>query len=232
MIKAIIFDLDNTLIDFMKMKRLSCKAAMDAMIKAGLKIDKEKGLKIMFQLYSEYGFEYQRIFQVFMKKVLGRIDYRTMASGIVAYRRIKEGLLYPYPNVIPTLNRLKRKYKLAILSDAPKIQAWIRLAAIGIQDKFDLVVTFDETKSKKPSRKPFLYLLKRLKLKPRECLMIGDSLKRDIAPAKKLGFKTVFAKYGGDKEKARVKPDYIISDIKELLNIVQICSLYHFIFSF
>ena len=42
MIKTIIFDLDNTLIDFMRMKRISCEAAMDAMIKSGLKIDKEK----------------------------------------------------------------------------------------------------------------------------------------------------------------------------------------------
>lgn len=219
MIKAIIFDLDNTLIDFMKMKRLSCEAAMDVMISAGLKINKEKGLKIMFQLYSEYGFEYQKIFEVFLKKVLGRVDYGIMASGIVAYRRVKEGLLYPYPNVIPTLNNLKKKYKLAILSDAPKFQAWIRLAAMQIQDKFDAVITFDETKAKKPSKKPFLYLLRKLRLKPEECTMVGDSLKRDIAPAKKLGFKTVFAKYGGNYEAAKVKPDYVINDIKGLLKI-------------
>jgi putative hydrolase of the HAD superfamily len=82
-----------------------------------------------------------------------------------------------------------------------------------------LVVTFDETKSKKPSLKPFLYILKKLKLKPEECVMIGDSLKRDIAPAKEIGFKTVFAKYGEDKEKTKVKPDYVINDIKEMLEI-------------
>lgn len=218
-IKAIIFDLDNTLIDFMRMKRLSCEAAMDAMISTGLKIKKEKGMEIMFQLYSQYGYEYQKIFQVFMKNVLGKIDYGIMASGIVAYRRVKEGLLYPYPNVVPTLSKLRKKYKLAILSDAPRIQAWIRLAAMQIQDKFDLVVTFDETKSKKPSLKPFLYILKKLKLKPEECVMIGDSLKRDIAPAKEIGFKTVFAKYGGNYESAKVKPDYVINDIKEILKI-------------
>jgi putative hydrolase of the HAD superfamily len=203
----------------MRMKRLSCEAAMDAMISTGLKIKKEKGMEIMFQLYSQYGYEYQKIFQVFMKNVLGKIDYGIMASGIVAYRRVKEGLLYPYPNVVPTLSKLRKKYKLAILSDAPRIQAWIRLAAMQIQDKFDLVVTFDETKSKKPSLKPFLYILKKLKLKPEECVMIGDSLKRDIAPAKEIGFKTVFAKYGGNYESAKVKPDYVINDIKEILKI-------------
>lgn len=90
---------------------------------------------------------------------------------------------------------------------------------MSIQDKFDYVITFDETRAKKPSLKPFLYLLKKLNLRPEECLMVGDSLKRDIAPAKSLEFKTIFAKYGEDKEKARVKPDYVINDIKELLKI-------------
>ncbi len=223
MIKAIIFDLDNTLIDFMKMKRLSCEAAIEAMIREGLKISKKEGMKILFELYSKYGLEYQRIFQVFLKKILGKIDYKIMASGIVAYRRVKEGLLYPYPNVVPTLNKLKKKYKLVILSDAPRIQVWIRLVAMKIQDKFDYVITFDDTKTIKPDIKPFLYLLKKLKLKPEECLMVGDSLKRDIAPAKKLGFKTVFAKYGGNKEKAKIKPDYILKyNINELFTILSI----------
>lgn len=218
MVKAIIFDLDNTLIDFMKMKKLSCEAAMDAMISAGLRIDKKKGMKIIFQLYHEHGLEYQKIFQVFLKKVLGRIDYGIMASGIVAYRRVKEGLLYPYPNVVPTLNELKKKYKIAILSDAPRIQAWTRLAAMNIQDKFDIVVTFDDTKTRKPNRKPFLYALKKLRLKPEECLMVGDSLKKDITTAKKLGFRTAFAKYGlNTTEKANVKPDYVMNNIEDLL---------------
>jgi putative hydrolase of the HAD superfamily len=223
MIKAIIFDLDNTLIDFMKMKRLSCEAAMDAMISAGLKISKKKGLKILFRLYMKYGLEYQKIFQVFLKKVIGKIDYGIMASGIVAYRRVKEGLLYPYPDVVPTLNKLKKKYKLVILSDAPRIQAWIRLVAMGIYDKFNYVITFDDTKVRKPNPKPFRFVLKKLKLKPEECVMVGDSLKRDIASAKKLGFVTVFAKYGylGKRfgGKSKVKPDYIINDIKKLINI-------------
>jgi putative hydrolase of the HAD superfamily len=223
MIKAIIFDLDNTLIDFMKMKRLSCEAAMDAMISAGLRISKKKGLKILFRLYMKYGLEYQKIFQVFLKKVIGKIDYGIMASGIVAYRRVKEHLLYPYPNALPVLNKLKKKYKLVILSDAPRIQAWIRLVAMGLYDKFDYVITFDDTKVRKPDRRPFLYALKKLKLKPEECVMVGDSLKRDIAPAKKLGFVTVFAKYGylGKRfgGKSKVKPDYVIGDIRELLRV-------------
>lgn len=219
MIKAIIFDLDNTLIDFMRMKTISCEAAMDAMISAGLKIEKRKGMEILFGLYSEYGYEYQKIFQVFLRKLMGRIDYGIMASGVVAYRRVKEGLLYPYPNVVPVLNELKKNYKIIILSDAPRIQAWVRLAAMGLQKTFDHVITFDDTKTKKPGKKPFLFALKKLKLRPDECLMVGDSLRRDLSTAKQLGFKTAFAKYGEDQERSKVKPDYVIDNIKDLLEV-------------
>ena len=114
MIKAFVFDLDNTLIDFMRMKRLSCEAAMQAMIKAGLKIKKKKGMEILFNLYYKRGLEHQLIFQIFLKKVLGKVDYKIMGAGIVAYRRVKEGLLYPYLNVIPTLKKLRKKYKFSL----------------------------------------------------------------------------------------------------------------------
>ncbi len=50
MIKAVIFDLDNTLMDFMSTKKASCDAAIDAMIKAGLKTPKKRALKILFSL--------------------------------------------------------------------------------------------------------------------------------------------------------------------------------------
>ena len=50
-IRAIFFDLDNTLIDFMRMKEESCKAAVQAMVNAGLKMDqKEAFCKIQFTI--------------------------------------------------------------------------------------------------------------------------------------------------------------------------------------
>jgi putative hydrolase of the HAD superfamily len=221
-IKAVLFDLDNTLIDFMRMKKLSCEAAIDAMIDNGLRISRRKALKTMFKLYDKYGWEYQKIFQVFLKEVAGKIDYKIMAAGVVAYRRIKEGLLYSYPGVSHTLDELKRRgCKLAILSDAPRIQVWVRLVAMGIQDKFDTVVTFDDTKRKKPDEKPFLFALKKLQTKAEECIMVGDSIDKDLKTAKKLGMVTVLAKYGQvGREEGEI--DYRINGVNQLLAIVKL----------
>ncbi|MBI2647557.1 TIGR02253 family HAD-type hydrolase [Candidatus Woesearchaeota archaeon] len=219
MIKAVIFDLDNTLIDFMKMKELSCDAAISAMIDAGLNVSKNKAIEELFALYDKYGLEEKAIFQKFLKKLIRKIDYEILASGIVAYRRVRAGFLEPYPHVSEVLFELKRRgIKLAIVSDAPRLKAWIRLVAMKINHFFDVVVTFDDTKKMKPNIMPFKVTFKKLKLKPCECLMVGDRPERDIKGAKKLGMLTCFAKYGNPKAKSNA--DYELNDIKELLEIV------------
>lgn len=219
MFKAIIFDLDNTLIDFMKMKKISCEAAISAMIDAGLNIDKEKGMKILFGLYDKYGLEEQRIFQKFLMQTTKEIDYKILAHGIVAYRKVRAGFLEPYPHVYEVLYKLKHKgLKLAILSDAPKLKAWIRLASMKLTNFFDVVVTFDDTQALKPSSVPFEVVLKKLRVKPEQCMMVGDRPERDIKGAKKMGMKTCFAHYGYP-DNAKVNADYEINDINELLSI-------------
>ena len=223
MFKAIIFDLGNTLVDFMKMKRNSCEEAMAAMIDAGLKIEKEEGLKILFELYDQYGLEYKKIFQEFLKKTLGQVDWKILASGVVAYRKIKIGFLTPYPHVHSTLLELKmRNVKLAIVTDAPRLRAWLRLAAMKLTDFFDVVITHDDTGERKPHALPFETALQKLDAKPKDVLMVGDWIERDIEGAKNLGMRTCFAKYGALEEEIEKDSgaDFEIDDIKQLLKLV------------
>ena len=221
MIKAIIFDLDNTLIDFIKIKEISCDAAIEAMLDAGLKLPKKKALKELYDLYYKVGLEDPHIFEKFLKKVTGEIDFRKLASAIVAYRRARIGFLNSYPGTKRTLLKLKQKnMKLAIISDAPKIKVWIRLVNINLEDFFDVVVALEDTGKTKPSKLPFNAVLKHLNLKGEECLMVGDRPLRDIVGARKLGMKTAFAKYGYTGKTSKVKCDYVLEDIGDLLKIL------------
>ena len=225
MIKAIIFDLDNTLIDFMRIKKLSVEAAVTAMISAGLDMGKEEATRVLFSLYDKYGIEYQQIFQEFLSRVNKEIDYRILAAGIVAYRKLQSGLLEPYPKVIPTLMRLKEKgLKLAILSDAPRLKAWIRLSEMRMADFFDVVIAFEDTGQTKPSKAPFQKVLAELKFSANECLMIGDWPERDIEGAKGAGISTVFARYGTTKDVKDSGADFEINRIEELLNIINMAA--------
>ena len=202
MTKAIFFDLDNTLIDFLVMKDKSCEAAIDAMVAAGLRIKKRKALKVLFDLYHEYGgLDHRQILQKLLKKLTGKVDYRFVAHGIVAYRKSRELYLTPYENVIPTLTKLKKKYKLGIISDTPRIKAWLRLVTLKIDHLFDVVITAADVRKKKKYAAPFKAALKALKVKPEEAVMVGDRMGRDIEIPNQLGMKTVYARYGNPRVK-------------------------------
>jgi len=220
-IKAIVFDLDNTLVDFMKMKRRSIEEAIPAMIDAGLKITHEEANRIIDEIYKEQGIEYQKVFDVLLQRVLNEVDYKILSAGIVAYRRAREAALIPYPHVYSTLNQLlKLGIKMGILSDAPAKEAWLRLAFLNFHHIFDAVVTFEDTKERKPSPAPFIKMLDKLKVKPEEGLMVGDWAERDIEGAKKIGMKTAFARYGDTFDTKYHYADYELSDISELIDIV------------
>ena len=64
-IKGVIFDLDNTLLDFMRMKEVAVKAAIKAMIEAGLQVDESKSYNEIVSIYEDIGWENQKVFDFF-----------------------------------------------------------------------------------------------------------------------------------------------------------------------
>jgi HAD superfamily hydrolase (TIGR02253 family) len=221
-IKAVVFDVDNTLVDFRKWKNAAVDAAIVAMIDAGLDLTAEQARKKIFDIYDRKGIEYQEVFDDFLHEILGYVDYRVLAAGIVAYRRAREGTLVSYPHVSLALLRLFRMHlKLAVVSDAPRMQVWMRLVQLGVETFFDAVVTFDDTGVRKPAPEPFRKALEMLKVRPEEAVMVGDWADRDIVGAKTLGMHTVFARYGDDFGTKKSGADFEINDVLELIPIVE-----------
>jgi HAD superfamily hydrolase (TIGR02253 family) len=221
MIKAVIFDLDNTLVDFIAMKEAAIEAAVLAMIDAGLKMPREEAKRKIFKIYDEEGIEDQKVFDKFFKKEFGIIDHRIHAAGIIGYRRARGAATVLYPHVQLTLMELvKRGLKLAVVSDAPRLQAWLRLCQLNLHHIFDAVITFEDTHKKKPDPEPFKRALEQLNIKADEAIMVGDWAERDIVGAKPLGIKTVFARYGDRFNTKHSGADYEIPDIIQLLDII------------
>jgi putative hydrolase of the HAD superfamily len=221
MVKAIIFDLDNTLVDFMQMKRQSIDAAISAMIDAGLDVPREEIKERINAIYKERGIEFQNVFDQLLYDIFNKVDYKILSAGIIAYRRAREAALVPYPHVYLTLAELlKRGMKLAVVSDAPAREAWLRLCYLNFHQMFDVVVTFEDTGERKPHPAPFLKALQGLHAKPDETLMVGDWAERDMLGAGNVGMKTVFARYGDTFGTIETHADYEIQDIRELLDIV------------
>ena len=222
MIRAVILDLDNTLLDFVKLKEFAIEGGVESMIEAGLEVHKGNAKNRLMQIYEEKGWEYQMVFDDFIKETLGYLDYKILAAGIVGYRKAKEAALSPYPNVDRTLKELaKLGLKLAVVSDAPSREAWLRLSYLNLQNLFDVVVAYEDTGKRKPDAAPFLVVLDRLSVDSEQTLMVGDRPERDMVGASRLGMKTVFARYGDTFDTVDSGADYEIDDFLELVDIVK-----------
>jgi putative hydrolase of the HAD superfamily len=228
-IDAVIFDLDNTLTDFMSTKDKAIRAAIDAMIDTGLPVAQAAAHRRLYEIYQEKGIEYQRIFNRFLEEQTGHVDDRVLAAAVVAYRRARDGSLVLYPHVLMTLNQLlKEGYKLAVISDAPRFEAWLRLCYLGLHHVFDVVLTFDDTEHRKPSAIPFAMALERLGVAPRRAVMVGDWPERDIVGGSDAGLHTVYARYGDTYHGEDRGPathsgaDFEIDDLLQLLTVLEV----------
>jgi putative hydrolase of the HAD superfamily len=221
MIKAVIFDLDNTLVDFMGMKQQAVAAAINSMIDAGLGLTPAEARDRIDAIYQERGIEFQKVFDQLLYDVFQKVDYKILSAGVIAYRRAREAALVPYPHVNMTLVAiLKRGIKLAVVSDAPSREAWLRLCYLDFHHLFDHVITFDDTGERKPSPVPFRRALELLQVKPHEAIMVGDWAERDVVGAANLGITTAFARYGDTFGTTESHADYDLGDVSELLQVI------------
>ena len=220
-IKGVVFDLDNTLLDFMQMKEFAVKAAVKGMIEAGLLVDEDQSYREIIAIYEEFGWENQQVFDVFIEKQVGYVEHKFLAAGIVAYRRAREANLMAYPNVNKTLMALtKEGIKLGVVSDAPSREAWLRIYYLNLYHFFDVVITFDDSGERKPSAVPFKMSLEALQLEPKETIMVGDWPERDVVGAQQIGMKTAFARYGDTFGTVNSGADWDLVDIYQLVMII------------
>lgn len=218
-IKGIIFDMDNTLFDFVEAKMIACTQIVNFL---GSGEPEE-----LFQYFRRgiYGFENPANIKDYMSdheiQSLEKYEY---CINIYETEKVKHIRLYP--QVKETLEELNEMgLILGILTDANSQNARIRLKKVGIGKLLHSLVAFDMTGAKKPSHKPFKYALDAMGLSAHETLFVGDSLRRDIEPSKQLGMLTAYAAYGdrnsmADRITGIEGPDHTISNFHEILEIV------------
>lgn len=221
-LKAVLFDMDNTLFDFVAAKLEACREILSFIGMEKGDAAEEPSELFRYFLRGIYGFEdYENIQDYMQERNLFTIQgYRKCCE---IYEKEKLQNLKLYPAVTDTLGKLKeRGLKLVIITDADTHHALARLTRVDLLNYFDFVVAADMTGTKKPDSAHFLFALETLEITPGEILVVGDSIKRDIVPAHKLGFKTAYAAYGDwrpgeEKDKCF---DFRLNTFSDMLDIL------------
>ncbi len=217
-ITAVLFDMDNTLFDFVGATIAACNA-----VNRRLGLDRGQDLLFYFLRYDGRDFEDVRHIRDFM------VDNAVFSEDLFAecciiYEEAKIRNLTPYPHSRETLQELREQgFFLSVVTDASFENAVIRLEKTGLFPLFDEVITAGMTGTYKPDPGVFLCALEKMKRHPSEVLMVGDSLRRDIGPAKRLGMVTAYAKYGDRNffEDREEKADITLADIRDVLAVVK-----------
>jgi len=125
-----------------------------------------------------------------------------------------------YPEVPPVLKRLKRRYPIALLSNADNDDPLIQIL-LDRGFEFDAIVTSEQCGCYKPNAKIFSHVLEELQLNADDVIMIGDSPASDITGARNAGIKVVWVNREGIKLNGKYpKPDFTISNLQQLLKII------------
>jgi putative hydrolase of the HAD superfamily len=151
-------------------------------------------------------------------KALPRKKLRWMPLFLAEmYRGLSLFRLQLYPEVEDVLDELLPRFKLAAVSDAQGAWALPEMRAVGIEAYFRPIIISSDFGFRKPDKRIFEAALKGLGLPPQKVLFVGNDMYRDIYGAKQLGIKTVFFSSNQGRKKADgVEPDYIIHRFAEL----------------
>jgi putative hydrolase of the HAD superfamily len=164
------------------------------------------------------------------------INRRVSAPGIIppdklkwlplflaeAYRGISRNRLELYAGVLDVLNDLRSRYKLAAISDAQSAWCLPEMHAVGIDGYFDPIIVSGDFGYRKPDSRLFTAALTALGVAPENVLFVGNDMFRDIYAAKQQGIKTVFfSSNQGSKQAEGVEPDYIIYQFPEMRQAVE-----------
>lgn len=125
----------------------------------------------------------------------------------------------PFPDTVEALQALKRRYRLAVISNVD--EDLFAGTAERLGSPFDWVVTAEAAGSYKPSSNNFRVALERIGEPKEHILHVAQSLYHDIAPAKALGLSTVWVNRrrgleGGATPPSDAQPDMEAPDLRTL----------------
>ncbi|MFO1317224.1 MAG: HAD family hydrolase [Burkholderiales bacterium] len=206
MIRAVLFDLDDTLVDHRDATRAALakvRATFPALAAMPVEDLAAANQRILEALHGDVALgritaaaarieRYRRLFAL-----AGGPDDRASAAAelhrrtYVAARRRVDGAL-------ELVAALRTRVRVAVVTNNTVAEQREKLAAFGFAPEIDALVTSEEVGAAKPDARIFLAALARLECAPADAIMVGDSWHHDVLGAVAAGLRAVwFNRHGG-----------------------------------
>lgn len=219
MYKAIIFDLDNTLIN---RQQAAYHCYKDIVLKYIPHIKEDQSEVENAVQYALNCDEFGHISKAIpIHKLASKYEinehvenemlahwYANFASYTIPFEGSKEVVL-----------KLKEKYKLGILTNGTVEVQGGKLKKLGYADLFDAIVISGEDNIHKPELQPYEKCCKLLGVKREECIFVGDTFHTDIIGAIRANMFPVWLNY--DRSRPSTYPIIRIYNILELLEVIE-----------
>ncbi len=225
-IKAILLDVDNTLLSFDAYVRQSMKDGLSLFHLGEFTEEKfrvfEKVNGALWHQIEQNNLDFETLKRIRWNLVFAMLD---ISYDGVAFEEYFRDSLYDsaicVDGAMDLLEYLSQKYDLYVASNGPYKQQMHRIEIANMSKYFKGYFISEEIGASKPSEEFFQKGLSRIdNIKPQEVVIIGDSLSSDMLGGINSGIHTIWYNRGKKENQCDVIPEYTISHLSEIKNIL------------
>ena len=222
--KAIIFDLDDTLYDCTgSLLEASRKRAARAMVNAGLPSTEEEVYLLQKELSEKHG-PYYPVFNEISNKF--NMGHELVRTALKAYNSNEVTDIQLFPDVVPTLKKLaQEKYKLFLLTTGIYERQYKKIELLNLKPYFDEIIINDQEVGLL-MEDSFEAIVRKYSLSPQNVVVVGDRVRGELRIAKSKGMVTVQMLHGRFKNETAYdssnKPDYKIKRFFQLPTLLKL----------
>ena len=222
-VKAAVFDLDDTLYDCSGLLvEAARRRAAKAMVQTGLPLSEEEAYQKQIEIVERFGPRVNAFDKIAQMYGVGE---ELVRAALEAYNSDEVLKITPFPDVVPTLSRLREASIMTFLvTRGVHGRQERKVDMLGLRPYFDDVMISDEERG--PTQEEcYLDIMRSYSLHPSEVISVGDRIHSEITISNRLGMITVQMRHGRFKDlqpRSELEdPHFEIDQVSELIDYIK-----------
>lgn len=214
MVRAILFDLDGTLLNRDESLLCFAKDQYERWAPVWGSVSKQEFVETFVQLDCRGYVWKDEVYKQIISKFGLSVGWEELLDDYITNFHHH---CVPFPNMLTTLEKLK-EYKLGLITNGRTDLQSSNSRALGLDRFMDTILISESEGVSKPDKEIFHRAAQRLGVTPEQCVFVGDHPQKDVAAAEKAGMTAVWKKDAGY---TAPKTNYIVEDLEDLVSILK-----------